>query len=172
MIKKLRMRKAAQTTRKRHAIFLAICYSNQRCSPLGRNFKSLTLKVKSLVLNPASPRNCPVLGSRRALFFDWLKMGQGHEQCCFDLERARELAKKNFGRQNFVKNVQKISAKICFFFKNTSALCPWSLALASSVPVRYLKRVCLRKVCPSPWPRIFFMCPWPRPRAMCPRLYL
>ena len=36
-------------------------------------------------------------------------------------------------------------------------LCPWSLALASSVPVLGLKRFCPRKGCPWPWPRIFFV---------------
>ena len=36
--------------------------------------KSLASKVKSLTLKPASPRKCPVLGSRTTLVFDWLKM--------------------------------------------------------------------------------------------------
>ena len=38
-------------------------------------------------------------------------------------------------------------------------LCPWSLALASSIPVLGLERVCPRKGCPWPWPwpRIFFV---------------
>ena len=32
-------------------------------------------------------------------------------------------------------------------------LCPWSLALASSIPVLGLESVCPRKDCPWPWPR-------------------
>ena len=36
-------------------------------------------------------------------------------------------------------------------------LCPWSLALASSVPVLGLERFCPRKGCPWPWPRNFFV---------------
>ena len=38
-------------------------------------------------------------------------------------------------------------------------LCPWSLVLASSVPVLGLERFCPRKGCPWPWPwpRIFFV---------------
>ena len=38
-------------------------------------------------------------------------------------------------------------------------LCPWSLALASSVPVLGFERFCPRKGCPWPWPwpRIFFV---------------
>ena len=64
--------------------------------PRGHNLKSLALKVKSLALasKPASPRKCPVLGSRTALFFDLLKIGQGHDQFCFVLKNARELEKK------------------------------------------------------------------------------
>ena len=49
-------------------------------------------------------------------------------------------------------------------------LCPWSLALASSIPVFDLERVCPREIGPWPWPRIF-LCPWPWPRALCPRLH-
>ena len=41
--------------------------------PRGHNLKSLASK-------PASPRKCPVLGSRTALFFELLKMGQGNDQ--------------------------------------------------------------------------------------------
>ena len=62
-----------------------------------------------------------------------------------------------------------------FFLESTCALCPWSLALASSIPVLGLESVCPRKGCPWPWPwpRIF-LCPWPWPwpRALCPRLHL
>ena len=36
-------------------------------------------------------------------------------------------------------------------------LCPWSLALASSIPVLDLESVCPRKSYPWPWPRIFFV---------------
>ena len=36
-------------------------------------------------------------------------------------------------------------------------LCPWSLALTSSIPVLGLERVCPRKGCPWPWPRIFYV---------------
>ena len=52
-------------------------------------------------------------------------------------------------------------------------LCPWSLALTSSIPVLGLESVCPRKGCPWlwPWPRIF-LCTWPWPRALCPRLHL
>ena len=44
-----------------------------------------------------------------------------------------------------------------FFFGEHLRLCPWSLALASSIPVLGLESVCPRKGCPWPWPRIFFV---------------
>ena len=44
-----------------------------------------------------------------------------------------------------------------FFLESTCALCPWSLALASSIPVLGLESVCPRKGCPWPWPRIYFV---------------
>ena len=46
-----------------------------------------------------------------------------------------------------------------FFFGEHLRLCPWSLALASSIPVLGLERLCPRKGCPWPWPwpRIFFV---------------
>ena len=60
------------------------------------------------------------------------------------------------------------------FFGEHLRLCPWSLALASSIPVLGLESVCPRKGCPWPWAWlwIFFLCPWPWPRALCPRLHL
>ena len=42
-----------------------------------------------------------------------------------------------------------------FFFGERLRLCPWSLALASSIPVLGLERFCPRKGCP--WPRTFFV---------------
>ena len=47
----------------------------------------------------------------------------------------------------------KIYLENVFFLR----LCPWSLALASSIPVLGLESVCPRKGCPWPWPRIFFV---------------
>ena len=44
-----------------------------------------------------------------------------------------------------------------FFFGEHLRLCPWSLALASSIPVLGLESVCPRRGCPWPWPRIFFV---------------
>ena len=67
-----------------------------------------------------------------------------------------------------------------FLFGEHLHLCPWSLALASSIPVG-LEKVCPQKGCP--WPReglsserlalalaSDFFVPWPR--TLCPRLHL
>ena len=57
-------------------------------------FLGLASKVKSLALasKAASPRKCPVLGSRTALFFALLEVGQGHGHFFFYvLEQARDL---------------------------------------------------------------------------------
>ena len=127
----------------------------QRWSPRGRPWprgqilKSLALasKVKSLALasRPQVLENWPVLGSRTALFFGKLKF-------CGAVE-------KFFGKRFFVEIAWKIFVKTFFFFfwESTCALCPWSLALASSIPVLGLESVCPRKGCPWPWPRIFFV---------------
>ena len=56
---------------------------------------------------------------------------------------------------------------MAFFFGEHLRLCPWSLAL--SIPVLGVERVCPRKGCSWPWPRIFL---WPWPRALCPLLHL
>ena len=44
-----------------------------------------------------------------------------------------------------------------FFFVEHLRLCLWSLALAPSISVLGLERVCPRKGCPWPWPRNFFV---------------
>ena len=91
--------------------------------------KSLASKVKSLALasRPQVLENWPVLGSRTALFFFFF--GDRLKNFCEDL----------------------------FFFGEHLHLCPWSLALASSISVLGLESVCPREGCPWPWPRIFFV---------------
>ena len=53
--------------------FFALC---QRWSPRGHIFKSLASKPQVL-------ENCPVLGSRNALFFEWLKFCRSAEKKIF-----------------------------------------------------------------------------------------
>ena len=103
--------------------------------------KSLASKVESLALASKSQvlKNYPVLGSRTALFFEWLKVGR--------------LAEKKFFDRFFGDHQKKILKT--FFFGEHLRLCPWFLALASSIRVFGIERVCPRKGCP--WPRIFFV---------------
>ena len=125
---------------------LQIRFNNQKKSPRGRILMSLALNVKSLVFALASKpqvlENCPILGSRTAVFFE-LKF-------C----RSRE---KNFWRPLFLEIAWKLFWRRLFFRR--------TLALESFV--LGLERACPRKGCP--WPRTF-LCPWPQ--ALCSRLHL
>ena len=69
---------------------------------------------------------------------------------------------RNYCFQIIIKNLAKCNILKTFALKNNGKLvnhnleklCSWSLALASTIPVLGLKRICPRKV--GPWPRIFF----------------
>ena len=69
-----------------------------RGHPRGHNLKSL-----ALVSKPGSPQKCPVLGLRTSLFFDWLKMGQGHDHFCFSSLCTPE-TRGNFMKTFFSEN--------------------------------------------------------------------
>ena len=101
--------------------------------------KSLASKVKSLASKPQVLENWPVLGSRTALFFEWLKFCKWAEK--FFLDRF------------LWRSPEKIFLKT--FFWRTLAFV--SLALASSIPVLGLESVYSRKGYPWPWRRIFFV---------------
>ena len=111
-------------------------------------FLALASKVKSLALasRPQVLENRPVLGSRTALFFEWLKF-------CGD--RLKNFCEDFFSF--FFGDRLKNFCEDLFFFGEHLRLCPWSLALASSIPVFGLESVCPRKGCPWPWLRIFFV---------------
>ena len=121
----------------------------QRWSPRGRPWprgqilKSLAVasKIKFLASRPQVLENWPVLGSRTALFFELLKFCGAFE--------------KFFGKRFFCEDRLKNFCEDLFFFGEHLRLCPWSLALASSISVLGLESVCPRKGCP--WPRIFFV---------------
>ena len=89
--------------------------------------KSSRKHFDALASKPQVLENCPVLGSRTAVFFELLKFWRSPEKIFEDLVFGEHLS-----------------------------LCPWSLALASSIPVLGLERVCPRKGCPWAWPRTFF----------------
>ena len=117
--------------------------SLQRWSPRGCPWPRGHI-LKSLASKPQVLENCPVFGSRTALFFEMLKF-------CRSPEKFFE----------------------AFFFEKHLRLCSWSLALASSIPVLGLEVVCPWMVYPWPWPRIFFVSlasslpPVPSTRPLC-----
>ena len=128
----------------------------QRWSPRGRPWprgrpRGHILKSLALASRPQVLENWPVLGSRTAVFFELLKF-------CEALE-------KFFGKRffcgdrlkNFWEDLFFFWRSPAFFFGEHLRLCPWSLALASSIPVLGLESVCPRKGCPWPWPRIYFV---------------
>ena len=128
----------------------------QRGSPRRRPrehiLKSLASIVKSLTSKPTSPRKCPVCGR-----------GQHHFLIC---KKWAKVMTFFFSSSWRTRQRPRGKFKKTFFLENTcvKTLFPWSLALASSIPVLDLERV-------GPWPRIV-LCPWPRPRALCLGLHL
>ena len=79
----------------------------------------------------------------------------------------------------FIKNLTEMQYLSVFALKifgrftqhSLEKLGPRSLALASTISVIGIERVCPRKVGPWTWPRIFLNpCPWPR--TLFPRLHL
>ena len=77
-----------------------------RGRPRGHNSKFLASKFNFLALasKPASTQKFSVLDSKTALYFDALRMGQGHDQFCFVLKNARELAQKFLKTVFFLEN--------------------------------------------------------------------
>ena len=92
--------------------------------------------------------NVKILWSAWKIFWKTFFSGDRLKNFCEDLFFFLEIAWKIFVKTFFF-----------FFLESTCALCPWSLALASSIPVLGLESVCPRKGCPWPWPwpRIFFV---------------
>ena len=98
--------------------------------------------MKSLASKPQVLENCLVLGSRTTLFFEPLTF------CWKTPKTLRKICKDLFSHCSSGDRLKNVFED--FFWKT---LAPVSLALASSIPVLGLERVCLRKGCP--WPRIF-----------------
>ena len=132
-------------------------YHLQKWSPRGHILKSLALKVKFLALasRPQVLENCPVLSSRTAVFFALFKFCGAPEKFFGNVFFGRS-PKNSFEHLSFLFFVDHLKKNFeDFFFGGQLRLCPWSLALASSIPVLGLMWVCPRKGCP--WPRIFFV---------------
>ena len=99
----------------------------QRWSPRGRSWpRGHIFKFLALASKPQVLENCPVLGSRTALFFEWLKFCRSAEKCFSKRFFFGDWPKKNFKT---------------YFLRKTLAFV--SLVLG------------LKHYCPLPWPRIF-----------------
>ena len=98
----------------------------ERWSPREHIFMSLALASKPQVLE-----NCPVLGSRTALFLEWLKFCRSAEKC--------------FSRPFFFFGDRRKKNFEDLFLRKTLAFVSLVLGLG------------LKHSCPWPWPRIFFV---------------
>ena len=88
-----------------------------------------------LAWKPASPRKCPVFGSRTALFFDLLKICQGHEHCWSTPENLRIFERRSlfYGyRRNFAENLRLFEPRP-FFTRALPRYVLGPLALRGSV---------------------------------------
>ena len=91
----------------------------QRWSPRGRSWpRGHIFKFLALASKPQVLENCPGLGSRTALFFEWLKFCRSAEKCFF--------------RRFFWSLTEKKFLRPIFLGKHLH-LCPWSLALSITV---------------------------------------
>ena len=118
---------------------LQIRFNSQKKSPRGRILMSLALKVKSLVFALASKpqvlENCPILGSRTAVFFE-LKFCRSREKN-FWRPLFLEIAWKIFWRRLFFRRILALVSLAC-----PRKGCPWprtffvslALSLLSSTP--------------------------------------
>ena len=121
-------------------------HNHQRWSPRGHILKSLALASKPQVLE-----NCPVLGSRTALFFEPLKF------CWKMQETSRKICNNLFGFPP-LEITWKIFLKTFFFFEISWKKFFEDFFLENTcICVLGLERACPRKGCPLPWPRIFFV---------------
>ena len=151
--------------------FVALCVMRRPEVESSRTkFEILGLEGQVLGLEASSPRKFT------ALFFvpmkSYRKTPETSRKSCEDLFCFPQLEiawKKNLKifLKNFLRPFIYLFILFYFIFWERLHLCPWSVALASSIPVLGLERVCPQKGCP--WPRIF-LCPWPW--VLCPRLHL
>ena len=78
------------------------------------------------------------------------------ENAWFFAENPRQLARRPFLVFFWKPSEKNFGGLFLFSLENTCALCPYGFALASSIPVLGLERICPREVGPCwPWPQIF-----------------
>ena len=103
-------------------------------------------------------------------------MGQGHDQSCFVMKNARQLAKKFLKTFSSLKNAW-IFRKIYeflerrLFFKDYFHVASLVLGLGFEHSCLWPREGLSLEGLSLTLPRIF-LCPWPWTRALCPKLYL
>ena len=100
------------------------CFYHQRWSPRGHIFKFLALASKPQVLE-----KCPVLGSRTALFFEWLK---------------------------FCRSAEKYFSRPFFFWRSTEKFFKTFFVTKTLAFVSLVLGLGLEHSCPWPWPRALY----------------
>ena len=118
--------------------------------------KSLTLASKPQVL-----KNCPVLGSRTALFFEPLKF------CRKAPETSQKICEDLFLFSSSGNRLKKIFEELFCLKKIFEDLFFWR----TLAPVFLVFGLGLKRVCPWPWSRNFFV-PLSLASSLCPRLHL
>ena len=94
---------------------------------------------------------------RLKIFLENVFFGDRLKDFCEDLFFVGDRL-KNFCEDLFLFEIAlKNFCEDLYFFGELLRMCPWSLALVSSISVIGLKSVCPRKGCLWPWPRIFFV---------------
>ena len=114
------------------------------------------MKSLALASRPQVLENWPVLGSRTALFFELLKFCGAPEKIFWKTFFCGDRL-KIFCEDLCFKFFVKTFFSNFFLFGKHLRLCPWSLALASNIPVLGLESVCPRKGCPCLGLGFFFV---------------
>ena len=119
-------------------------------------FDVLGLEGQVLGLEDCKSSKMPCPRPRTALFFDLLKMGQGHGHF-LSLSWSTPETSWKFMKIFFLEDARIFAENLQFFKRRISFLetiCK-IVSLSSRIPVFGLERVCPREV--GPWPRIFFV---------------
>ena len=137
------------------------------------------------------PQSLQVLGSRTALFFNLLKMGQGHDHIYFSLWSSPETQRKLYENLSFFFwRTPKVLRKFALFSgKDLFPFFFWGGGAEENASIfekicdvfarrpffaKHLRVVSLVHEHSCPWPRegLASDSPWRWPRAFCPRLHL
>ena len=120
------------------------------------------MKSLALVSKPTSTRRCPktsrkICGFLSMTFFCCRAPDTSRKVCGFFLrtpETTRKICHHKVDKVQYILDNCALKNNEKFTNHYFEKLCPWSLALASSICVLGLESACPRKL--GPWPRILF----------------